>query len=202
MYSGQFSDVNRITRATIIRIYREEAIAMTKRRTYIGIWQIFALSSVLGVKLFSVYPLLGNPNIHQDLHRLIKPRNFRDEHAIAYIMWTSTRYRDMGSGHFAPNHFVPMLKLPKLAEELLSAIHSPADYEDVSSVKSEEEHADADVVTSCSGRMAGTHVVVRYGKQLYPGLVIDEDEADVRVKCMHKTGINRFFWPPRDDSCW
>jgi hypothetical protein len=46
------------------------------------------------------------------------------------------------------------------------------------------------------------HVVVRYDGNLYPGIVIDEDHEDVQVKCMHKIGRNRFFWPSYDDICW
>jgi hypothetical protein len=45
-------------------------------------------------------------------------------------------------------------------------------------------------------------VIVQYDSKFYPGLVTDIDENDVQIKCMHKIGDNRFFWPHRDDVCW
>lgn len=47
-----------------------------------------------------------------------------------------------------------------------------------------------------------SHVVVSYDGAPYPGLVVDTDNADVQVKCMHRVGDNRFYWPMRDDVCW
>ena len=46
------------------------------------------------------------------------------------------------------------------------------------------------------------HVIVKYCEEFYPGIVIDCDEDDVQVKCMHPVGINKFFWPSRPDICW
>ena len=46
------------------------------------------------------------------------------------------------------------------------------------------------------------YVVVTYDGHPYPGIITDEDNDEVKVKCMHPLGPNRFFWPPRDDICW
>jgi len=77
-----------------------------------GIWQTHALSSVLCCPIYSVYPNLGNPNVRLDLNRLIMPRN--EEHhnkQPVYILWTSTRNKDMTNEHWVPNHFVPVLPI-------------------------------------------------------------------------------------------
>ena len=73
-----------------------------------GIWQIFALSSVLQQKVFSIYPKLGNVNVRKDLHKIIHPRVNVCENRILYIMWTSTR-SDMTRGHWLPNQPVLLI---------------------------------------------------------------------------------------------
>lgn len=41
----------------------------------------------------------------------------------------------------------------------------------------------------------GKFCVIRYEGQAFPGKVLDMDENDVQVTCMHKVGENQFFWP-------
>ncbi|KAH3862708.1 hypothetical protein DPMN_025682 [Dreissena polymorpha] len=72
-----------------------------------GIWQIFALSSVLNAPIRSVYPEKGNPNVRQDLNRLILPRTDM-KYDVIYILWTNTR-DDITESNWSPNHFVPLL---------------------------------------------------------------------------------------------
>ena len=74
-----------------------------------GIWQLFGLVSVLGKKICSVYPQLGNPVVRNDLNRIIMPREMRFGEQV-YIMWTSTR-EDMVNRHWVPNHVVPVLPI-------------------------------------------------------------------------------------------
>ena len=86
-----------------------------------GIWQIFALASVLKRPVFSAYPCLGNPTVRADLHRLVLPRldpnisttlalDAHDDKEVhqtpLVVMWTSTR-NDMTNQNWVPNHFVP-----------------------------------------------------------------------------------------------
>ncbi|KAI4824235.1 hypothetical protein KUCAC02_012761 [Chaenocephalus aceratus] len=40
---------------------------------------------------------------------------------------------------------------------------------------------------------SGQWCVVRYDDQPYPGIILEVEEH--KVKCMHRNGINRFFWP-------
>lgn len=74
-----------------------------------GIWQVFALASILGNPLFSVYPQRGNANVRRDIHRLIMPRHVCSG-TIQYVMWTSTR-KDTRDKNWIPNHFVPVLPI-------------------------------------------------------------------------------------------
>jgi len=49
----------------------------------------------------------------------------------------------------------------------------------------------------------GKLCIVRYDGGLYPGVILDIDEDNtLEVKCMHKVGPNRFFWPAVEDVLW
>ena len=108
MYSAQYEHISRISTAGVIKTYQNEVMEMTKPSSYMGIWQIFALSSVLGASIISVYPDKGNAAVRQHLNRTILPRK-KTNNDVFHVMWTSTRYDEMRSEHFVPNHFVPLL---------------------------------------------------------------------------------------------
>ncbi len=38
--------------------------------------------------------------------------------------------------------------------------------------------------------------------RIYPGVILDLNETHFNVKCMHRIGVNRFFWPQQDDVLW
>ncbi|XP_033761492.1 uncharacterized protein LOC117343256 [Pecten maximus] len=78
-----------------------------------GIWQLFAAATVMNCVVNCVYPQRGNPNVRKDLNRKIMPIGAANQEV--YLMWTSTR-EDMGSSHWIPNHFVPLLPLQIPAE--------------------------------------------------------------------------------------
>ena len=86
-----------------------------------GIWQVFALSNVLQLPVFSVYPHLGNTFVRTNLHRLILPRVCAEENAIKVplvIMWTTTRC-DMNVTHWVPNQSEPALpNAPQLETDI------------------------------------------------------------------------------------
>lgn len=44
--------------------------------------------------------------------------------------------------------------------------------------------------------------VVEYDKVLYPGIITDSDIDSVEVKTMSRIGVNRFFWPKKEDIIW
>lgn len=50
--------------------------------------------------------------------------------------------------------------------------------------------------------MIGKWCVLKYDNDLYPGIILNKDETHVQVKCMHRVGNNRFFWPSKEDTLW
>ena len=44
--------------------------------------------------------------------------------------------------------------------------------------------------------------VVNYDNEAYPGIVIELEEHNVMVKCMHRNGIKFFCSSPREDVTW
>lgn len=53
-----------------------------------------------------------------------------------------------------------------------------------------------------SGDLTGKWCVLKYDNDLYPEITLNTDEAHALVKCLHRAGANRFFWPARDDILW
>lgn len=50
---------------------------------------------------------------------------------------------------------------------------------------------------------SGQWCIVRYDDQPYPGIILEVEEYNIKVKCMHRNGANRFFWPsPKEDVNW
>ena len=111
MYSERYTQGDIITKAVVQRVYRKEVMSCCHLGTYMGIWQVFAMASVLCAPVLSIYPKKGNPVVRNHLHRLIIPRvdNTTSSKPVC-IMWSSTR-TDMVSNHWCPNHFVPVLPL-------------------------------------------------------------------------------------------
>jgi len=89
-------------------IYRAEILSILKPRIYLGSFQIFALANVLRMKIYSVYPELGNKLVRKHLNRKIPPRLPELSTDTAKILWCSPR-SDMKAMQWVPNHFVPLL---------------------------------------------------------------------------------------------
>ncbi|XP_030251615.1 uncharacterized protein LOC115568462 [Sparus aurata] len=50
-----------------------------------------------------------------------------------------------------------------------------------------------------SPELIGKWCILRYDDDLYPGVILNIQETHVQVKCMHRVGSNRFYWPHQDD---
>ena len=113
MFSDQYVAGDMLTSVTVERVYEAEALHAIKSGTYMGIWQIFALSSILKSKIRSLYPPnVGNPLVRLHLNRVVMP--FEEMCVTAKtILWTSTRTFDTAALWF-PNHFVPVLPLTQV----------------------------------------------------------------------------------------
>ena len=48
----------------------------------------------------------------------------------------------------------------------------------------------------------GKWCCLNYDHEIYPGIIQEISETHVEVKCMHRVGVNRFFWPAREDVLW
>ncbi|XP_052073589.1 uncharacterized protein LOC127711546 isoform X2 [Mytilus californianus] len=111
MFSEQYTAGDKITNAVINRVYQAEALEAVKSGNFMGIWQLFALSSCLNSVIDSIYPKMGYCLPKLTLHREILPRaNIvqMDNQAKFVVMWSSTR-TDMTRENWIPNHFVPLI---------------------------------------------------------------------------------------------
>jgi hypothetical protein len=107
-FSGNYTG-NVLTEEEVQVVYRNELHQVMKPNEFMGLWQIFALASVLKHPIFSVYPEKGNRSVRQDLHRLILPREtIKSTPLPVFVMWTSAR-EDMTEEYWTPNHFVVIL---------------------------------------------------------------------------------------------
>ena len=138
MFSEKYTPGHALSANEVSRIYKAEVMSLLKLNTYMGIWQVMALCSVLGCKLYSVYPDLGPGLCRTTLIRLILPREERCHTVL--IMWTSNR-EDMVPSNWIPNHFVPLLPLKQSLPDL------PMDVDDNPNNDSFQELIDSDLVT-------------------------------------------------------
>ncbi len=90
---------------------KREAMDTLKDGRYCSLIHMMALSSVLKMKIFSVYPN-RNMLIRPLFHGLIEPR-VTDHDSTMYIMWSCLGGHERQSGSiYQPNHFVPVLVYP------------------------------------------------------------------------------------------
>ncbi len=50
--------------------------------------------------------------------------------------------------------------------------------------------------------IVGQWCVIRYDDEVYPGTIVEVSETHVHVKCMHRVGHNRYYWPMREYALW
>ncbi|CAC5413754.1 unnamed protein product [Mytilus coruscus] len=112
MFSEKYTPGDKITNEVISRIYDAEVSEIVKCGIFMGIWQLFALSSCANTRMYSVYPDLGAQLPRLTLNRQILPRNnliqSSSKETSFVIMWSSTR-TDMTRHNWVPNHFVPLI---------------------------------------------------------------------------------------------
>lgn len=313
LYSDEYFGSNTLNEKEVENIYKREMMKITKNSSYMGIWQLFSLASVLGRAIFSIYPCKGNVNVRRDLHRLIEPR-VKKSMSRCYIMWSSTR-SDMTNDNWVPNHFVAVLpieieylgnitmqrekliemrklekeakyqerstelpvktkatfedkekkqkvsreedmeekqeekqRLPKEEDmekkqelpkeedreekmevpkeedvkekkEEERGVPKEEDMEEKQDVPKEEENQNQKLNTSLDSantppaevpppaELLGRYVLVKYEEKPYPGIVVDVDESEVYVQCMHSVCKSQeniwFYWPKTiKDICW
>ncbi|KAG5898611.1 hypothetical protein JTB14_020987 [Gonioctena quinquepunctata] len=82
-----------------------------------------------------------------------------------------------------------------------------SDEEENSNLENENEDSvninHTGIVEICQNDMKeNSYVVVCYDNQYYPGIIVELDEDDVRVKTMVKSGSTGWKWPTPDDVIW
>ena len=114
-YSEKSSKTPEAVRPT----YRQEVLDICQLNTYMGMWQVHALASILKQPIMSIYPKLGQGGssfVREDLHRMVHPRvpEMLDSHQTQTptIIWTRVGL-SLQAGIWRPNHFV--VCLPKTA---------------------------------------------------------------------------------------
>ncbi|GFS15844.1 vertnin [Elysia marginata] len=108
-----FPEVHDLSKITVLKaLYEKELKDICKPRSYMGMWQMFGLASVLQMRICSVYPEVSTySELRTQLHRVIEPRDKKTDD-VATILWTSTRMSTK-SLSWVPNHFVPLLAFIK-----------------------------------------------------------------------------------------
>lgn len=117
MFSEGYSNQH-LSEGAIRELYQKEVNDILMEGTYMGIWQLFALASVLKCPIFSVYPMKGCPAVRDDLHRLILPRE-ANTMVPRFILWSCTR-DDLPEQYWRPNHFSVCLPWSPVAETAIA----------------------------------------------------------------------------------
>ena len=86
-----------------------ESVHNIKSRTWGSFMTMLALSSVVGLKIKSVYP--NTSDLYDNVFNgLISPRETTEHSGDVIIMWSRVSSLDGGLGKkFKPNHFVPII---------------------------------------------------------------------------------------------
>lgn len=107
-----------LTEHAIRTVFENEILSICQRGSYIGIWQIHALATVLKSCIFSVHPVYGSFNTRKHLHRKIIPINgsLKEHNRMLQIMCSNVNGKGVQEALWAPNHFVPLLPVDKVSE--------------------------------------------------------------------------------------
>ncbi|XP_076440671.1 uncharacterized protein LOC143280062 isoform X1 [Babylonia areolata] len=110
LFSDQYTSTE-LTSEAVCSTFRKEVLHILTPGTYMGIWQLHAVASVLQRPIFSIYPSYGGHNVRQYLHRIISPRvsSYSKESDLPGIMWTRTDGKSLPESAWTPNHFVVCL---------------------------------------------------------------------------------------------
>ncbi len=99
-----------------VSVFQLDCVDTAKLGTYANMWHIYALSSVLGQPITSVFPD-NCPNIRPVLNRMVVPRQpisppcGFDRQLV--VMWTRAGPMDSSKSWWTANHFVPCVDLSK-----------------------------------------------------------------------------------------
>jgi hypothetical protein len=95
-------------------IYHKEVTQSIVPGTYLGMWFLHAVSSILRTPIQSVYPQFGGQTVRKHLQRQIYPRiGAHNTGNLPTIMWSRLHGKDLAEERWHPNHFVVCLPGPR-----------------------------------------------------------------------------------------
>ncbi|KAM6906138.1 vertnin [Lycodopsis pacificus] len=106
-------DMQNLPVTVLEAIFDADAKASCFPGSYANMWHVYALSSVLQVNVYSIYPMF-NLKIRPYFNRIIRPRTWPNgcETLTLHVMWSG----ELQSGSsFKPNHFVALVQTSDLA---------------------------------------------------------------------------------------
>ena len=91
----------------VVKIYKQEVLALSKMNTYCGLWQMAQAANVLRRPVMSVYPTKLHEGMRLEFNRtFFCIDNKYNERLPVVIMWTPMQV----SKNSYPVHFIPLLK--------------------------------------------------------------------------------------------
>ncbi|XP_070610975.1 vertnin [Erythrolamprus reginae] len=96
--------------ATIEAIFDVDIKASCFPGSYVNMWHVYALASVLQCNIYSIYPM-SNLKIRPYFNRLIRPRTCHLQTSTLHIMWSG---KQVSSQVFEAQYFVPVMGLEEL----------------------------------------------------------------------------------------
>ncbi|XP_013914694.1 PREDICTED: vertnin [Thamnophis sirtalis] len=96
--------------ATIEAIFDVDIKASCFIGSYVNMWHLYGLASVLQCNIYSIYPM-SNLKIRPYFNRLIRPRTCNLQTSTLHIMWSG---RQISSQVFEAQYFVPVMGLEEL----------------------------------------------------------------------------------------
>ncbi|XP_058023269.1 vertnin [Ahaetulla prasina] len=105
--------------ATLEAIFDIDVKASCFISSYVNMWHVYALASVLQCNIYSIYPM-SNLNIRPYFNRLIRPRTCKLHISTLHIMWSG---KQVSTQVFEAECFVPVMGLEEL--EPIASIPEP-----------------------------------------------------------------------------
>jgi len=147
----------------------------------------------------NIPPVPGTMRIHQVVTN-------RQGHLISRdVSCLCATLKNLSCTCFSTHHFI----FPPLAHQMIQ-VEEPQETSNIpvrSQPTQSEEHLTEELPGSQeinwnNEGIIGEWCVLQYDNDLYPGIIVAKDEGYAQVKCMHRVGQNRYFWPAREDSIW
>ncbi|XP_060555894.1 variable charge X-linked protein 3B-like [Ruditapes philippinarum] len=141
MFSEHFSG-EKLTGLAVQRLFQEEVLSLCHSGSYMGIWQVAALSNILQTDVVSVYPRYGGQTVRSDLNRTFVPFQKAELNKNkVYIMWSNLQGNGLPEKEWHPNHFVTLIKMYPAEEKETSTVIA-ADVEELSPMAEFEDSDD------------------------------------------------------------